>query len=112
MLTRSPKFAAIRQLNDQFRQTLTGGRILLTPGIAELDDRTRAAILQRITEFGDFNDDNDPHGEHDFVAFELTGLHVFAKIDYYNADLSQGSEDPSDPAQTTRVMTIMTAEEY
>ncbi len=33
------------------------------------------------------------------------------KIDYYNADLSAGWEDPSDPARTVRGLTIMRIEE-
>ena len=109
---RVSKPTTIRQLNDQFRHTFIGGRIVLTPGIAGLADVTRAEILRQVAEFCEFNEANDPHGEHDFVAFKFDGVHVFAKIDYYSLDLMEGSEDPSNPAQTTRVMTIMTADEY
>ena len=62
--------------------------------------------------FNAFTPDNDPHGEHDFGSVEHAGLKVFFKIDYYDKTLSAGSEDPSDPAQTTRVMTLMLAQEY
>ena len=60
----------------------------------------------------DFTEDNDPHGEHDFGSFELAGRKFFWKIDYYDANMEFGSEDPADPAKTTRVLTIMLAEEY
>jgi hypothetical protein len=52
------------------------------------------------------------HREHDFGSFELAGETFFWKIDYYNNDLVAGSEDPADPSKTTRVLTIMLAEEY
>jgi hypothetical protein len=55
---------------------------------------------------------NDPHEEHDFGAFDADGQRVFFKIDYYDESLSYHSPDPTDPAVTKRVITIMLAEEY
>ena len=62
--------------------------------------------------FDDFNADNDPHGELDFGSFELEGEKVFWKIDYYDLAGEFGSEDPTDPKKTLRVLTVMLAEEY
>jgi hypothetical protein len=102
--------AEIRRLNDAFRTTMTGGRLILTRGIAGRPDTS--AILEQVRSFADFNEGNDPHREHDFGAFEHDSDSIFWKIDYYNSDLSAGSEDPADPESTTRVITIMLAEEY
>ena len=55
---------------------------------------------------------NDPHGEHDFGAFEFDGTPVMFKIDYYDKDLAFHSPDPADPTVTERVITLMLAEEY
>jgi hypothetical protein len=103
----------IRRLNDSFRRSLSGGgKRLITAGIAALPCQDQAAILAKVIAFDQFNEDNDPHGEHDFGAFEHAGKRVFWKIDYYDPSIEYGSEDPSDPAKTTRVLTIMLAEEY
>jgi hypothetical protein len=59
-----------------------------------------------------FTNDNDPYGEHDFGAFDVDGARLFWKIDYYDRSLSGGSPDPTDPAVTCRVLTIMLAWEY
>jgi len=48
--------------------------------------------------------------QHHDIVTELQ--RIFWKIDYYARDMEYGSEDPSDPKQTVRVLTIMLAEEY
>lgn len=106
------KTARIRALNDMLRTTFTGGRVMTSAGVATLGDSDRAAVLEKIRAFSAFDSGNDPHGEHDFASVEHDGVRYFAKIDYYTPDLSAGSEDPLDPAQTARVMTIMRADEY
>ncbi len=106
------KTARIRELNDAFRQSFSGGKVLLTQGVNELSDEDRAALLAKVRSFDGFNADNDPHREHDFVSLEHGGTKYFGKIDYYASDMAQGSEDPADPAQTVRVLTIMRADEY
>ena len=102
----------IRVLNDELRQHLLGGGAVMTPGIAALGAEAVARLVQTIAVFDDFCTANDPHGEHDFGSFELAGEKYFFKLDYYNLDLSGGSEDPADPEKTARVLTIMRADEY
>lgn len=108
----SDKTARIRELNDQLRKTLSGGRIVMTSGVDALEPSVKQQMLDRVRMFDAFNTDNDPHGEHDFGSFKIDGDKLFWKIDYYDAAMDAGSEDPSDPAQTTRVLTIMLAQEY
>ena len=102
----------IRALNDAFRTTITGGTVLMTSGVDALPSDVKAVVIRRVATFSDFNEDNDPHGEHDFGNFTLTGRKFFWKIDYYDANMEFGSEDPADPSKTTRVLTIMLASEY
>ena len=33
----------------------------------------KAAAIRKVVDFDDFNEDNDPYGEHDFGSFELAG---------------------------------------
>ena len=102
----------IALLNDAFRKTLSGGKVMLTAGVNELPDMVKAAAIQKAATFDELTEDNDPYGEHDFGSFELCGRKFFWKIEYYDRDMQYGSEDPSDPAKTTRVMTVMLASEY
>jgi hypothetical protein len=102
----------IRELNDAFRRTFRGGKVVMTASVAALPDMVKAAALQQAADFYDFTEDNDPYGEHDFGAFELCNRKFFWKIDYYDPGLEFGSEDPADPAKTTRVLTVLLAEDY
>lgn len=86
--------------------------MVMTASILALPSYVQAIILQKVATFCQFTEDNDPHGEHDFGSFEVTGHDVFWKIDYYEESMECGSEDPADPTKTTRVLTIMLAEEY
>jgi hypothetical protein len=69
-------------------------------------------VIERVTTFSEFNEENDPHREHDFGNFSLAGRKFFWKINYLDAKMEFGSEDPSDRSKTTRVLTIMFVEEY
>jgi hypothetical protein len=102
----------IRMLNDQLRRDLTGGRAVMTPGIAALGSEAVQRLVQTIATFDNFCTANDPHGEHDFGAFDFDGTSVLFKIDYYDKDLNFHSTDPGDPNVTERVITLMLAEEY
>ena len=102
----------IRELNDGFRQTFTGGTVVLTQGVEALGPEVKTEVLQSVRQYDRFDRDNDPHGEHDFGNFEIAGARFFFKIDYYNLEMDGGSEDPADPAKTTRVLTVIKAEEY
>ena len=104
--------ARIRAFNDALRSALVGGRVLTTSGVSALGPEAVAAVLDRVRTFTAFTEDNDPNGEHDFGNFGVNGNRFFFKIDYYNLTMDGGSEDPGDPAKTTRVLTIMLASEY
>src|SRR3984893_10441051 len=102
----------IRALNDAFRRTMTGGRVVMTAGVDALPSDVKAMVIRRVATFSDFSADNDPHKEHDFGSFTLTGRKFFFKLDYFDLTMECGSEDPADPSKTLRVLTIMLASEY
>ena len=78
---KSARRAKIRALNDAFRKTFWGGRVLMTAGVAALENPVRNAVVEKIKAFDAFDDGNDPWGEHDFVSVEHDGQTFFAKID-------------------------------
>jgi hypothetical protein len=102
----------IRELNDAFRTTFVGGKVMMTSGVAALPTTELAKVLSAVRTFKDFDEGNDPHKEHDFGSFDLAGSKFFWKIDAYDADMEFGSDDAADEAKTTRVLTIMFASEY
>jgi Protein of unknown function (DUF3768) len=106
------KTARIRELNDAFRKTFSGGKVVTTASVAALPNMVTAHALVEVTRFDNFTPENDPHGEHDFGNLQLVGRTFYWKIDAYDENLEFGSEDPTDPDKTTRVLTLMLAEDY
>ncbi len=106
------KTQRIRALNDSLRHTFTGGRLVMTASVQSIPPDTVALALTKMRAFNEFTPDNDPYGEHDFGSFEVARERFFFKIDYYDERMEFGSEDASDPNKTTRVLTLMLAEDY
>jgi len=115
--------ATIAALNDALRADITSpghNRIVMTAGVAALIGdvslfrcfQKRAELLRTVRDFDTFTADNDPHDEHDFGRFAFDNATLYWKIDYYDRALEYGSDDPADPEVTTRVLTILLAEEY
>ena len=111
-LARTDRVKKIAELNDAFRSSLAGGRVVVTAGVAALCRRTRVEALRAVQAFIAFTPDNDPYGEHDFGFFKAAGHEFFWKIDYYDRSLSRHSDDATNQAITIRVLTIMLTEEY
>jgi hypothetical protein len=103
----------IAELNDMCRKAMgVAGRVVQTRGVAALAPSLQAVIVNKVKLCDTFTEENDPHGEHDFGAFDHQEHQILWKIDYYAQDMENGSEDPADPKQTVRVLTIMLASEY
>jgi hypothetical protein len=83
-----PNAEKIRTLNDLFRSKGVGiGRTMMTSSIVALGADFQLAARLKVRTYTDFNNGNDPHGEHDFGAFELQGHKVFWKIELYEREL-------------------------
>jgi len=97
---------AIAAINDRFRKS--GYGITVTPGVLALDNLP--VLIDEIRKFNEFNEGNDPYGEHDFGVVHWYTEKVIWKIDYYDQDLKYG-HDPL-ALDCKRIMTIMLASEY
>jgi len=109
--------ATIAAQNDLFRSSLgetpdLPGQMVMTQGVAALTPIEQLDVIRSVARFDTFDEDNDPHGEHDFGAFEVKGKRLFWKLDLYANDLQHGSDDPTNPKETYRILTIMLAGEY
>lgn len=94
-----PDTQRIRELNDRARQTFTGCRVLVTPGVHALDQTPD--ILALVQRFDGFTPDNDPYGEHDFGSFRFRGETIFWKFDYYDLDCQSAFK--TDPFSASKI---------
>ncbi len=102
----------IRDLNDQLRTHGRGGIVVMTDGIATLGASTVNEVFRAVAAFDGFNQDNDPHGEHDCAILTVAAVQVLWKIDYYDRSRRFLSPEPADPKVTVRILTVMRADEY
>ncbi len=114
----------IATLNDAVRQSLVNlevknslavincrYEIMMTANLQNTIDDT-VGLLRAVAEFDQFNEQNDPYGEHDCFRFKFEDEWIIAKFDYYAPDMEHGSEDATDLTRTVRVLTIMLAIDY
>ena len=102
----------IAKINDEFRKALPIGQVVITQGVAALSPADKAALIQNVIHFKDFNKGNDPYGEHDMGAFTFKAQKFFWKIDYYDSELLYGVDPYEEPESVKRILTIMLANEY
>lgn len=72
--------------NDQIRRAGnfgpgTDNPLLATPGVMALGDDAVAALFADIMTYENFDDADDPFGQHDFGVLEASGQTVWFKID-------------------------------
>lgn len=101
-----------REFNDAFRRDPRQGGVVLSRELRDIQPHTLTAVLRAVRTFDGFTNEDDPYDEHDFAAVVVNGERYIWKIDYYDLDMRRLSPDPSDPAFTQRVITIMRAREY
>jgi Protein of unknown function (DUF3768) len=113
MARQSPNSAArIQELKDAFRQSFVGGTVVVAAGFLSLTAERRGLILAKLQTFDQFNKDNALNREHDFGIIEDRDVRCIWKTDCYDSDMELMSSDPADPSVSTRVLTVMLAEEY
>ena len=100
VLTAARGSEQVRALNDAFRCSFIGGRVIVIAGV------------MTVRAFDRFDTDNDPHGEHDFGTVAVGDVRVLWKIDTFDRALTCPSCDPADPTVTTRVLTVILSKEY
>ena len=94
-------------LNDQLRTTFKGGRVQMTRGVYNLDDRLRGRALSVLARYNKF----DPASEHDCGVFIFAGFAFEWRIEYRGKDGVGQSPDPADPDKTMRVLTLYVTED-
>lgn len=106
------RLATIARLNDRCRQGLDRtARIGITRACLGTFAEDRAAEIVAQTEIlralRNHQFTEAEAGERDRGSFDYRGTTIYFRIEYYDAAMEYGSEDPADASLTRRVMTIM-----
>ena len=78
--------AKIAALNDAHRRSMQGCTV--TKGIVAMGSAANEVFVG-VRDYTDFNEDNDPYGEHDFGSLKVAGQKIFWKTDYCEESLSR-----------------------
>ena len=101
---------AIAKKNDWLRRQIPlmqgPHRFMRTRSVASLPEQKQLDLLSKVVNFNDFNEDNNPHGEHDFFSIVQDGQKYFLKIDYYDKNFKFHEENG------IRVITLMHSSDY
>lgn len=109
----------IAKLNDTFRTSLKMpvseqrlGQVFCTTSIVALPAEDVMSIVEKVRLFDNFNESNDPYGEHDFGSFTHKDNKVYWKIDYIDPHLEYHPIEASDLNEQNRILTIMLSHDW
>jgi Protein of unknown function (DUF3768) len=105
---------SIVKQNDKFRRwpAPNTGKWVTSRLVNSLTRREEIQLVRLVRYFDDFNESNDPHGEHDSGSVEFKGEKYIWKFEYLDENYQNSSKDPSNPLLTKRVLTIVHSSEY
>jgi hypothetical protein len=87
----------IAKKNDELRKFFpkvsSPHRVWQSKAVCELSLKELETIFERVRKFSDFDINNDPYGERDFISIDLNGETYFLKIDYYDDDFKYFKEN-------------------
>lgn len=111
------KKATVQIQNDTFRKAgplpdENIGRWVMTHGIDAEGPAFVTKVVEAVRTFDAFDEDADPYGTHEMGSFQIEGKTVWFKLDLYDESYEYGSPEPTDVAQTRRVLTILFPHEY
>lgn len=97
----------IGEINDIFRQTLMGGKIVFTPKVRALSPNTIRLLLGALRR-GNSKRIHKLYHEKNTGAVVVQKMKFVWNIDYCDRDdESQKAEDPTDIRNTLRILTVM-----
>ena len=102
----------IAKTNDKLSSQLiptANFKVQMSPVVA--NSERLPEVLKGVRSFDEFNQDNDPYGEHDLGIFKVDGISYMFKIDYFDDEFKYG-EDPYEKPTCNRLLFILEASEY
>lgn len=101
----------IYRLNNEFRQSFCGADAYKSPVLAALSVEVREDIYSAIRLSNYFDPETTNHPEHNFGTVRVHDHHITWAIGYMDKASEELSQDPSNPAVTTRIIDLMTTTE-